>query len=178
MSVSTNISYDRTGGGYYALPTGAAAKSAAAKATAEVPQNLLADAYQIDLSPAARSYLSGSNAASSVLGNFDGFTLNQTQKDKIDSIIAKFADAPYTQETFNQIQAELQRAGLSPDQLAVQQQVKDFSTTQMLIEALGGKTVHNPMEAQDDSKYDSQKKSYLQQLGSAFQNIAAKAIEN
>lgn len=170
MSVSTSYNNLNSSNGYYSLPQAGSTSNTGASQSVQPASNLsdYMDAYTLDLSPEAKSYIDATNLASSV----SSFDLNSFQKEKLDEILQKFKDQPYTQDTFNQLQAELQKAGLSPDQLAAQQQAKDFSTTQMLLEALGGKIV-NPGSQDDSSKYDSAKKSYMDKIGEAFQKIAS-----
>ncbi len=176
MTISTN--YGLSSSGYYSLAqSGSTAvttstTNAAKTAAASSAENANLSAYLLDLSPEARDYLNNS-AVSAV----SGFTLSKTQQSAIDAILQKYKDQPYTQDTFNQIQADLQQAGLSPDQLAQQQQVKDFNPTQTLINALSGKESDNSdalgLLQNDGSQYDSQKQNFVQGLIDKFKKIAA-----
>jgi len=176
MSISTN--YGQTSGGYYSLTqsgsaAGAASSSANAKkeaAAAAVAESL--SAYMLDLSPTAQKFL---NATTSTSSAPDSFVLSKEQQARLEDIMEKYKDAPYTQETFNQIQADLQKAGMSPDQLAGQEQAKAFNTTLALLDALSGRTSNmNENAPQNDSeKYDTKKKNFIQQIISKFQEIAA-----
>jgi len=172
MSITTNSNL-LSSGGFYNLPqTGAAKNSSSSNNSTQQANNAsnpsLA-AYMLDLSPEAKSYMSATASAST---GVTSFSLSPQQQEKLDSILQQFKDEPYTQETFNKIQTELQKAGLSPDQLASIQQSKDFSPTQALIDALTGNFSTNPLNQTDATKYDSQKESFLEQLAAKFQKIA------
>ena len=181
MNISTY--YGLSSSGYYSLAQSGgtavttastnAAKTAAVSGAAN--ENL--SAYLLDLSPQARDYLNHSavNAIAS------GFTLSQAQQSSIDTILQKYKDQPYTQDTFNQIQSDLQKAGLSPDQLASQQQVKDFNPTQTLINAMTGNKSNNNDNAlvlpqNNGSQYESQKQNFVQGLVDKFKKIAAPVV--
>jgi hypothetical protein len=140
-------------GSYYSLSTllssgsgGSAALSGTSLAT--LLQSLIspgsgsassANAYQLDLSPQAQQILAGGSAGqSSGSGASGSFVLTAAQQAAIKDIIAKFKDAPLDQNTFNQIQNALAAAGLSPQALAAEDQIKSFNPTNVLLEALGG----------------------------------------
>lgn len=175
MNISTSLNQLKNG--YYSLSqsgstTVTTATTNAAKTAAASAANENLSAYLLDLSPQARDYLN-SNAVSAVSA---GFTLSEPQQNMLDTILQKYKDQPYTQDTFNQIQNDLQQAGLSPDQLAAQQQVKDFSPTQVLIDALSGNKASADNGLQnDESKYDQQKQNFVKGLVDKFKKIAAPA---
>lgn len=172
--MTINTSYNPLSNGYYSLPPSGAANNTGKSTAANVQATTASpdlSAYLLDLSPEAQNYLN-SNISSSELST--AFALSQEQQKKIDEIMQKYQNAPYTQETFEQIQADLQLAGLSPDQLAMKEQVKSFNPTQALLEALGSKkNVEQVPPANNSNQYDTQKKNYLQKIIGQFQSIAA-----
>lgn len=98
--------------------------------------------YALNLSAEALSYLKNlnSNTSASPLtaGGIDSFVLNSSQQKTLNSIIAKYQDAPFTQETFASIQDDMEKAGLSASVLGAQDQARNFNPTQFLIDALNG----------------------------------------
>ncbi|MDX2074781.1 MAG: hypothetical protein SFX19_10550 [Alphaproteobacteria bacterium] len=175
MTINTN--YGLLNSGYYSLSQSTGASVAASsKNTAQATGASTAageslSAYLLDLSPEAKDYLNSTLVSSTA----NSFTLSQSQQKQIDAILQKYKDAPYTQETFEQIQADLQQAGLSPDQLAAQQQAKDFNPTQALIDALNGKekNADELLPGNDSAQYDTQKNNFLDGVIEAFKKIAA-----
>lgn len=99
-------------------------------------------AYSLNLSADALAYIksiNGSSAsAASSYGNANNFTLTHDQKTTLDSIIAKYKDAPFTQETFTKIQDDLEKAGLSTKILSLQDTIRNFNSTRVLLDALNG----------------------------------------
>lgn len=171
--MSINTSYNPlTQNGYYALPPSNGTNTQAnAQAANQNAAGVLPDlsAYMLDLSPQAQNYLN-SNISSADLST--AFAISQEQQKKIDEILSKYQDAPYTQETFDQIQSDLRAAGLSPDQLAGKARARDFNPTQALLDALGARKDAQPSQ-EDGAKYETQKKNYLQKIVGQFQKIAA-----
>src|SRR3954465_10751269 len=74
------------------------------------------DAFLLDLSPQAQQILSGINGGAFTGDPLSGFNnnffLSGKQQDQVTAILDKYKDAPYTQDTFNQIQNDLEAAGL------------------------------------------------------------------
>lgn len=125
----------------------------AASTTADTPATTpsLSSAYSLDLSPQAQNYLNQSMATGSTNGSF---VLSQADEQKISDILDKYKDAPFTQDTYNKILADLKEAGLAPDQLAAKDEVKTFNATQTLLDALNGKDtpITTPASAQEESQ--------------------------
>lgn len=98
--------------------------------------------YALNLSAEALSYLKNlnSNTSASPLtaGGIDSFVLNSSQQKTLNIIIAKYQDAPFTQETFASIQDDMEKAGLSASVLGAQDQARSYNPTQFLIDALNG----------------------------------------
>ncbi len=122
----------------------------------------------VDLSPEAQSYL---DAVTN--GQSSNFTLSSTQLEKLNEILAKYKDAPYTQETFKKIEIDLEAAGLSPDQLAKQEQANAFNPVQTFIDIIAGKQT-DITSADDVSAATEQAKStnYLKQILQHWKNIS------
>lgn len=97
-------------------------------------------AYQLDLSPAAQQYLSQVNSQNQLATKIgdQGFILSSKQRTIISEVVARFADAPYTQETFDLIQDALQQEGVGPNQLSAKYRASSFNSTATLIDALSG----------------------------------------
>lgn len=96
-------------------------------------------AYLLDISQAAQDILNsqgGSNPFSQV-------SLTDTQKQKIESILAKYQDSPVTDETLQALDADLHAAGVAPDQLASIQKAKDFNPVALFLQILGGNDSNN-----------------------------------
>ena len=101
------------------------------------------DAYSVDLSPQAQAYLNSQKSTSTPTTSGSAslkanFNLTPAQQKQIDDILAKYKDAPYTQDTFKQIQSDLKAAHLDSDQLSLMDKLKSFNSTQVLIGYLNG----------------------------------------
>ncbi len=147
------------------------------------------DAYLLDLSPQAQQYLNGvsdpsatsdllsglggTSATGDLLGN-SSFTLTTAQQQQVSAILAKYKDAPYTQDTFNQIQNDLNSAGLGTSILSLEDQVKSFDPSQVLIDALNGTTPDSSSLGFGGGAANEQSKSssYMQSIISQWQNIS------
>lgn len=90
----------------------------------------------VTLSAEAQAYLAKMTQAKEAEAK--QFTLSERQKDQISAILARYADAPFTQDTYNAIQYDLAAEGLSADQLALREQVFAFNATQSFMDALNG----------------------------------------
>jgi hypothetical protein len=99
-------------------------------------------AYSLDLSPDALAYIKQINGSSagkaSSYASVSNFTLTKDQQTTRDAIIAKYKDAPFTQDTFSQIQDDLNAAGLSPEALGKQDAIRNFNPTKLFLDALNG----------------------------------------
>ena len=180
MSITSNYN-QQLSSGYYKLNldsgTAGIAGSTGSSSSAATQSAAASSAFLLSLSPEAQDYLNsvGLNESVSPDTSSSKFTLSDAQQAKLDGIIAKYKGQPFTQETFDKIQNDLQAAGLSPDQLAQQAQIKDFNPTSELIAALNGKddsTADNNNKT-DASKYDTQKNNYVQSISDAFEKVAA-----
>ena len=184
MTVLTDYSLQQTAGkklnadGSPTVVSGAPSLSAALNA-ADAAQNASSDsgAYTLNLSDAARNFLSGNtaNPANATDTPQADFKLTPKQQQTLDTILAKYKDAPYTQATFDLIQDDLEHAGISPDQLAIQHQASNLTgSTQTFIDALNGKTVYDPnVKPGDTSNYETQKDDYTLDIISQWQDISS-----
>lgn len=110
--------------------TGSAIKTASTQAQSS---------YVLDLSPEALAALERmGNAGSTSHSYAENFILTDAQKQQIEAVLAKYKDAPFTEETYQKIEAELDALGLSPDILAMKDKARNINTTSMLISALDG----------------------------------------
>ncbi len=76
-----------------------------------------------------------------------------------------------TQDTYNQIQNDLQAAGLSPQQLGMEDSVNNFNSTQIFLDALNGVT--DPLQTPGSNSADEQTKegNYMQQIYNEWQGM-------
>lgn len=139
------------------------------------------NAFLLNLSPQAQSLLSGSSTGLFSLTGGNGFALSVTQQQQVSAILAKYKDAPFTQDTFNQIQHDLKAAGLSPDQLAAKNEVLNIqaSDSSFLLNALDGTDTSTLPTLPDASSImgseQSNANAYMQQVFRQWQNISATA---
>lgn len=128
------------------------------------------DAYLLDLSPQAQQLLSN-GSTSSASGNSTQFTLTSTQQTAIKNILEKYKDAPLTQATFQEIQNALQAAGLSPQTLGAEDQIKSFNPTNVLLDALGGNynSIQNPQTTA--SSEQTKEGNYMQSIVSLWKSL-------
>ena len=96
--------------------------------------------------------------------------INSVDKEKIDGILAKYKDSPLTQDTYNSIQNDLQAAGVSPQQLAQKDALVSYSSTQVLLDALSGKTTTLP--SADSSDEQTKATNYMQQIYKQWQSTS------
>jgi hypothetical protein len=135
-------------------------------------------AYFLDLSPEAQKYMSeGSarNSVSALYGASQSFTLSSKQRQEISEVIAKYKDAPFTQETYNQIQDDLKAKGLSGQQLSMIDKATSFNPTQVLVGALTGK----PTADSDPSGKNAQAKidNFMSQILSQWKEMSSTVDE-
>jgi hypothetical protein len=126
-------------------------------------------AYTLDLSPAAQSLLSG-GSTSSGNGTSTKFTLTHTQETQIENILAKYKDAPLDQATFDSIQNDLEAAGLSPQTLGAEDQVKSFNPTNVLLSALDGNYASIQTPAASSANEQTKESNYLQSIISLWKS--------
>jgi hypothetical protein len=132
-----------------------------------------ADAYLLDLSPQAQALVNGTgsiNAVNPTSSSSSSFVLSSQQQQAIANILQKYKDSPYTQATFDQIQNDLQAAGLDPQTLSRKDQAQSFNATALFIADLNGdgsaaNAITNPNESQKAS-------NYVQQIISEWKQIS------
>lgn len=187
-AISTQLSHS----GYYQLnssgagsgntsgASGAASTSALRNAGVNAVSSAsgFSDAVLLDLSPAAKQYLSGLSAqAATTQGNGNtstDFVLSAQQKEALSSILDKYKDAPYTQDTFDQIQNDLQKAGIGPDQLSAKERVSSFSATAVLVDALNGGNGSTPGSTPvSDADLKTKSANYMQDVIAQWKKISA-----
>ena len=149
------------------------------------------DAYLLSLSPQAQQYLSATSSNSSsnsgdALFNAlqatqssgtnstgQSFLLSSKQQASITAIITKYKDAPYTQDTFNSIQNDLNAAGLGTSTLSLLDQNKSFNPAVVLINALnGGSTDSSNTGVASASDEQAKSTAYMQNIISQWKNIS------
>lgn len=137
-------------------------------------------AVQVKLSAAAQAYLAKMNGTTSSSTSTTSFSLTKQQAQKIDDILAKYKDSPFTQTTFEKIQDELKAAGLSADQLRVKDQVSSFNPTQSLISALNGTDgeTAQPTAATRLAESQSKAEAYMKNIITAWKSISTTVGES
>lgn len=192
----TIISSNYLSNGYYQLgsqqntTTAPTTLAAALQQQSDQSSSSSDSAYQLNLSSDANDYLnsllsatnqSNSDSTNSADSIPDNFVLTPDQQNQLTAIIEKYKDVPQTQDTFNQIQDDLKKAGLDPDTLAAKEQVKNFNPTNVLLAILSGKSSSdiNPTDPQElQAKYNSQKTNYLQQITDLWQKSSTTGTDD
>jgi hypothetical protein len=188
----TNINTSIGGMGYYQLNQQSGSTNNSGRSSGNITslasalQSVVGDtnaqspnsAYTLDLSPQAQLFLaSGGQQANTQTSAFTGsqsFLLKSEQKQTIADIIAKYKDAPFTQETFNQIQDDLEKEGLGAQQLAMIDNATSFNPTQILVEALAGRgsSFNGTVNTQaQQAKVDN----YMQDIVKQWRNVSTTA---
>ena len=129
-------------------------------------------AYLLNLSPQAQSYLSGTptSSATSALSGNSSFSLSSKQQQTITDILTKYKDAPYTQDTFNSIQNDLNAAGLGASTLKMIDQAKNFNPTALLLGALSGN--YTAATTVDSATETGKANSYIQGVIKQWQGVS------
>jgi hypothetical protein len=137
-------------------------------------------AYLLDLSPLAQQYLAtnGQASQSSAVGgsSTQTFLLKPEQRQTIADIIASYKDAPFTQETFNQLQDDLEKEGLGAQQLAMIDNAESFNPTQILVDALSGRSSSFSGTASTQSQ-QAKVDNFMQDIVKQWRNISTTADE-
>ena len=159
-----------------------AALNATSGANSSANSAISSSAYLLNLSPQAQQYMSSSSGSSSSSGvssaisalngtsGSSSFVLTTQQQQTITNIITKYKNAPYTQATFNQIQNDLNSAGLGTNQLSGKDKAQNFNATSLLIDDLNGNSsAATAMTSPDETSKSS---NYMQQILSQWQTIS------
>jgi len=130
-------------------------------------------AYSLDLSPTAQNYLSGLNGTSTTTtGGTDTFQLSTKQQQTLTAILAKYKDAPYTQDTFNSIQNDLNAAGLGTTTLQAKDKAQSFNPTNVLIAYLNGNSAAADAAMPSDSQEQTKAGNFMQSVADQWKNIS------
>jgi len=135
-------------------------------------------AYQLTLSAEAKAYLAAlNNGTASTTTEDSSISLTTQQFQQVKDIVSKYADAPFTQDTFNQIQDDLEEAGLSGRQLAVKDQMSSFNSTSTLLAALDGTGEMPAVEQPADilASIQSKSDSYMKKVESLWRALSSTA---
>lgn len=159
------------------------AGSGLAGALNDSAKNGFSDAVLLDLSPAAQKYLSSLNAKNaqttdSSLSNAsrDGFVLSAKQKLAVAAVLERYKDSPYTQETFDAIQDDLQKEGLGPNQLSLHERVNSFNPTASLLDALNGGNGTTPGSTViSDEELSKKATNYIQDIAAQWKKLSVDA---
>jgi hypothetical protein len=100
------------------------------------------------------------------------FLLSAQQRQTIADILAKYKDAPYNQDTFNQIQDDLNAAGLGTNTLSMKDQAKSFNPLMVLVNALnGGSTSSSNTGVPGSADEQSKANNFIQGIIQQWQNL-------
>ena len=91
------------------------------------------DAYVLDLSQAAQDILNSQNTT----GTVSIINLTDSQKQKLQSILDKYKDAPINSDALSALNTDLKAAGLMPEELASTKQALDYDPKTAIIKLLG-----------------------------------------
>ncbi len=98
--------------------------------------------YMLNLSDEAKNYLTklvdtqtGANQSTETQKLI---ALSREQERAIDAIVNKYKDEPFTEETYEAMQEELEAAGLGAMHMAAKDTMRSFSTTQLFLNVLNG----------------------------------------
>jgi len=193
---------------YYSMPEQSSSpgadflqSSSTAESLAQILSNNTAnDPYDtVTLSPEAQNFLSGlssvntgastSNPLLALLsGSTSGvgtgadssnFTLTNSQQQQITAILGQYANAPFTQTTFNEIQSALQSAGLGPNQLAAQDEITSFNPTWDLLNDLNGNQANNTLNQSNPTNVaasePTKSTNYINQIYQQWASISTTA---
>jgi len=133
----------------------------------------------LNLSPAAQSIVDSLNASGTSTSSTDSssgnttFLLTPAQQAQISAILAKYKDAPQTQATFDQIQNDLNAAGLGPKQLAQADSIQSFNATQIFLDALNGKA--DAIPTANDSTEQTKSANYMQSIISQWKSMSSQS---
>lgn len=134
--------------------------------------------YLLNLSDEARDYLA-TQAKNAAAGQTDtspaeGFALSNAQQEQLDSIIAKYKDAPFTQESFDAMLTEIEQAGLGPQTLAAKDQVRQLNTTQLFLNVMNGDN-NLTFGASNNAVQKAKGEAHLQAIYDQWENISTTA---
>jgi hypothetical protein len=91
------------------------------------------DAAIVDLSEAAQEYLAQQGGA-----NAGVISLNDSQKQKLADILAKYKDAPINDDTLSSLYNDLKQAGLTPEALSDIHKALSFNPIEVFLQLLAG----------------------------------------
>lgn len=134
--------------------------------------------FLLDLSPDAQKYLQNLSSGSGSNASANGFLLTSAQKQQISDILAKYKDAPYTQATYESIQNDLKAAGLSPQQLSLQDQIRQFNPVSVLVDALSGKSSGSPMDLGSSPDENANANAYMQGIVDQWKSTSTTANDS
>ncbi len=93
----------------------------------------------VDLSPDAQNILDAiSGNPTNNVDITDTLPLTAAQQTQVNNIFQQFEGVPFSESVFVQIETELQNAGLSPEQLLIEQALSNMQPGQTLLDALNG----------------------------------------
>ncbi|MFO1242294.1 MAG: hypothetical protein U1E36_03730 [Rickettsiales bacterium] len=129
------------------------------KSAAQTPN--IDEAVDLNLSDEAKAML---EKASPIFTDFSGdrFVLNIRQRNTIESVIQKYKDAPFTQDTFDAIMNDLEGEGLSPEILSAKEKALSINPVGIFLAAMGGQdTTFNPLGDVSDDAQETKSSNFM-----------------
>lgn len=140
-------------------------------------------AYAVNLSAEAQSYLdainqtknssSGSSIANTLSSSSStnaNYRLNPKQQKLLDGILNAYKDAPFTQDTFKQIQEALKKNGIDSKTLELKEKAKTINVTGSLIAILNGSEQKSTTPT--DEEFKTKGNNYIDGIISKWQSIS------
>ena len=130
--------------------------------------------YLLNLSETAKEYLANRPEIKSTEKQAS-FVLSNTQQKTLNSIIEKYKDADFTQESFDALVQELTGVGLGPDELAAKDQVSQINPTMMFLNALNGTDGGLAFSATSNGTQKAKAEAYIESIYTQWENISTTA---
>lgn len=155
--------------------TGLAQTLTAASTAALGKPDLPDTSYLLNLSEEARNYLASRQTSEESSSDATSFVLTPAQQKTLETIITKYKDAPFTQESFNAMLDELDKVGLGPEQMAAKDQVKQMNSTALFLNALNGTSNGLTFSASNGEAQSAKANAYLDSIYDAWEGISTTA---
>lgn len=129
----------------------------------------------LDLTAEAQAYLERTQATadkSEELDKVTPFILSRKDQATLNSIINKYKDAPFTQESFQQMQQELKSANVSSEQLAAKEKMRTLSPARMFIDIMAGKEITPVVSLADDKSFQAKGERYMRDVITRWSEIS------
>lgn len=133
--------------------------------------------YLVNLSEEARNYLAGQSSKPSGGTTGASFLLSDSQQQKLDSLIEKYKDAPFTQESFDAMLTEIELSGIGPQELSAKEQAKLVNPTALFLGALNGSGSGLAFSSANNDALKTRADNYLQSIYDQWESISTTVEE-